>query len=212
MNIYYVYFYLREDFTPYYIGKGKGKRAYEKHGKIPVPKDKSKIIFVSQNISEIYALYLERYYIKWFGRKDNNTGILRNLTDGGDGTSGYKYTKEAKLNKELSNFKNRGVFHPTQDKLVIEKQKQTNNILYGVANQFQRKEVVEDSSKRAKERNSIKATCEYCGKTGQRLGMMPYHFDNCKLNPSAIVRKCCCIICRKEITPNNITNHFKKHI
>jgi hypothetical protein len=211
MDIYYVYFYLREDFTPYYVGKGKGKRAYEKHGKLPVPKNKNKILFVSENLTEINALYLERYYIKWFGRKDNNTGILRNLTDGGDGTSGYKYTKEAKENKENSNLKNRGVIHPTQDTLVMLKQKKTNKLLYGVENQFQRNEIRQLSSKLAQKRNSKLATCEYCGKIGQRLGMTPYHFDNCKLNPNSISRKCSCVICRKETTPSNIGKHYQSH-
>lgn len=92
MNIYYVYFYLRskdsetaKSGTPYYIGKGKNKRSTENHGWHKPPKDRSKIILVEQNLSELQAFILERYYIRWFGRKDNNTGILINKTDGGEG-------------------------------------------------------------------------------------------------------------------------------
>lgn len=98
MNIYYVYFYLRDDFTPYYVGKGKLNRCFtkNKNEKIKSPKDKNKILIVKQNLSELQSLILERYYIRWFGRKDNNTGILRNLTDGGEGASGRKLTEEQK--------------------------------------------------------------------------------------------------------------------
>ena len=92
MLIYCVYAYLRNKDsetakagTPYYIGKGNRRRAFRKHLNIPVPEDKSNIIFLETNLTEIGALALERRYIQWYGRKDLGTGILHNRTDGGEG-------------------------------------------------------------------------------------------------------------------------------
>ena len=100
---FYVYAYLREDGTPYYIGKGKGKRAFDHRHSVNVPKDLSRIVFLETALTEIGAVALERRLIAWWGRKDNNTGILRNRTNGGEGLAGLVKTEEHKRKIGLSN-------------------------------------------------------------------------------------------------------------
>ena len=104
MNNYYTYAYLREDRTPYYIGKGKGYRAFVKNGRtIHLPKDKTKIIFLKQNLTEEEAFKHEIYMISVFGRKDLGTGILRNKTDGGEGASGAIRSEETRRKYSQAN-------------------------------------------------------------------------------------------------------------
>jgi hypothetical protein len=100
--IFYVYVFLRakdsehgKKGTPYYVGKGHGNRAFSFQRKgAPRPQDDSYIAFVQEGLTEQEALSLERYCILLYGRIDIGTGILRNLTDGGDGVCGLVFSED----------------------------------------------------------------------------------------------------------------------
>jgi hypothetical protein len=122
---FYRYAYLREDRTPYYIGKGQTNRIYQKNGKpCGIPKNKSRIIFLKQNLTEEEAFKHEIYMISVFGRKDLGTGILYNRTDGGDGTTGWIMPDEVKekirkIQKGNKNCLGREMSEKTRKKISI---------------------------------------------------------------------------------------------
>lgn len=124
-NRFYTYAYLREDGNPYYIGKGEGRRAYKKRkGEIGKPTDKTRIIFLKQNLTEEEAFRHEIYMIFVFGRKDIKTGILRNKTDGGEGPSGIIPWNKGKPHSEETKRKQselkKGKNNPNYGKIVSE--------------------------------------------------------------------------------------------
>ena len=92
-RIYYTYAYLREDGTPYYIGRGKGSRVFDVTHRIKVP-PKERVLFLKQNLTYEEATKHEIYMIAVLGRKDLGTGVLRNLTNGGEGRPGPKPQEE----------------------------------------------------------------------------------------------------------------------
>lgn len=95
MSKFYVYQYVRLDGTPYYIGKGSRDRHSHRCHSVHVPSDKSRIVIISKDMTEADAFQAEVFLIFMYGRVDRGTGCLRNLTDGGEGVSGYKPTDEA---------------------------------------------------------------------------------------------------------------------
>jgi len=113
---YYTYAYLREDNTPYYIGKGKGNRIHSKSNRIFNPPPKERRIFLKKNLTEKEAFKHEIYMIALFGRKDLGTGILHNKSNGGIGggaMSGKFHSEETKI--KIGNA-NRGKIHSQKSK------------------------------------------------------------------------------------------------
>jgi len=108
-SVFYVYQYLREDGSPYYIGKGSGRRYLSHDRVVSPPTDKTRIQIVKDKLTEAEAFALESQLILQYGRKDINTGILRNKTNGGEGASGAKRTEE-----QLANY--RGKVHSEETK------------------------------------------------------------------------------------------------
>lgn len=103
MNSFYTYAYFSESGKIYYIGKGKGRRAWDKNYRsVRRPPNKNNIIILKNNLTEEEAFRHEVYMISVIGRRNLGTGSLMNMTDGGDGVSGLVRSDEYKKQKSIS--------------------------------------------------------------------------------------------------------------
>lgn len=115
-NDYYVYALRREDSQlPFYIGKGSNDRArcHFTESSLKCKNYKNNTIksaqaagvevlvdFLCVKMTEPEAFALEEYLIRRLGRKNKGTGILTNLTDGGDGSTGAVLPPRTKEHRE----------------------------------------------------------------------------------------------------------------
>ena len=97
--MYLVYQHRKADTNEiFYVGKGRKRRAKQVYGRNPywhnvVNKHGFVVEIIKDNIDEEFALLIEKEAIDVYKRR----GIkLVNLTNGGEGSSGYKHTEEHK--------------------------------------------------------------------------------------------------------------------
>lgn len=121
--MYYIYYYLRKDRTPYYIGRGKKHRACSAHkragGRDIRPKkndgtvDKSRIWIVREGLGLQESMVAEKSAVRHYGRKEYG-GILINIRAGGEDTAEYT----AEMKKAASNRqRGRKIPKETRDKM-----------------------------------------------------------------------------------------------
>jgi hypothetical protein len=175
----YVYAYLREDGSPYYIGKGVGKRYKDQHNVVVPPENR--IQFIKEQLTDDEAVALEIELIARYGRKDLGTGILRNLTDGGEGMlnpspSVRKKLSNAKLGKKPNNYGKKYKSGPSVAKSLSKKGNK--HPQYGKERTEEERAKIAKGIKESWSRPTL--TCPHCGKQG-KVGMTRWHFANCKL-------------------------------
>lgn len=137
---YYLYRHIRLDKNePFYIGIGTKqnrkshtviyKRAYSKHSRGKIwrfieNKTNYKVEILLESNDRDFIKQKEIEFIKLYGRIDLGTGILANLTDGGDDNSAILNSKEcvekAKNTRRLIKEK-RGYYHSEESRKLISK-------------------------------------------------------------------------------------------
>lgn len=123
---FYVYVKFRRDGSPCYVGKGKGQR-WRQHDRRTHNKRLQRIldaaialgcevptIKIREGLTEAEALETEIALIRAIGR--DRAGPLVNMTDGGEGMSGWKHT-EASKRKISANNRARGCSAETRAKM-----------------------------------------------------------------------------------------------
>lgn len=154
-NIFYVYVHRRlTDNKPFYVGKGKGNRAFTSNGRNDYwknTKDKHgfSVEIVFENLTEDEAFQCEKDTItefRYFGYP------LTNLTDGGEGVSGIKQSAETIRKRVL---KNTGKKRTEETKLLL-----SNSLKGKIVSEETRKKISEASRGRIRDASAVEKTAK----------------------------------------------------
>lgn len=207
MQQFYAYLYKDVDDTSIYVGKGMHKRAW-KHFKANTHLGRllrkrniagytiEPIIYKCEN--EELAFFVESELIRKYGREDLNKGTLFNLTDGGEGCSGYKHSDENRLLfKQPRNVAFKSACKGCQIGKIVSVESRINMSIahVGISNGSHTIEtknkisatlighsVSDTNRKKYSDRllNLPNVMCPHCNKTGSKMIMSRWHFDKCK--------------------------------
>lgn len=193
MKHFYVYVYRdpsRGD-EPIYVGKGQDDRAYvhlndaqNNHFKNRLAKMKANgiepIINVIDMPSEALALQCEIDTIARLGRKDLKLGPLLNMTDGGEGVSGWVPTEENRKNMSDAK-KGKSPSGATKHKMSAARKGQPKSAetRQKMSAAAKGKSASPETRRRMSDakKGKLKTICPHCGIL---TGPSRWHFDSCK--------------------------------
>lgn len=98
---YVIYRHLKPNGETFYIGIGAKRRAFAKESRNSfwnniVSKYKYEVQILKSDLTWEDACELEITLINWYGRRDIGTGILANMSDGGEGSPGHIVSAETR--------------------------------------------------------------------------------------------------------------------
>lgn len=191
--MYYTYGHYKADSKKlFYIGKGKGSRAHEKDSRSDywrniVNKYGFTVEIFAEWESEQDAFIHEKFLIKCF----HDLTDLCNLTDGGEGCSGYVWTKEQKDKLKLRTPPRFGAVlsEQTREKIKLS-QIGISRGPHSTEHSQKISQALKGKPKTLEQAARLKAVanaaaqavrvCPHCGHEGRGANMYRYHFDNCK--------------------------------
>jgi hypothetical protein len=184
----YVYRHIRLDKNePFYIGIGSDnneyKRAYSKQkrnrywGHI-VNKYEYEVEIVLDNLTWDEACIKEKEFITLYGREDLGLGSLTNLTFGGDGVFGLKFSDESRAKMSNSQKNKKKMSEETREK--IKKSCENRDMAAHLRGKKVPKDILEKRRLSLIGVKKITKKCPHCGKIGGAPQMAQWHFNNCK--------------------------------